>query len=214
MPPALHAEMQVPSPRGRTWGHHLSGHCQGCWLGWWKAGLEGGLLAAGAQRCWEAVAKRRGDPPCWCRAAADPVHSPWVHVCTGTCLYGYSPPHIPTPLLAHPCKALGRDRYSAALLIPFYSLSTLGPPVTAVPTPSLRPSHPKHIPQPPGGHGHLPRGSPPQRGSPRGSLQQHPSQGDAQRGAGERLQLWLPVQPLHLARVLGGNHRPYLVTAT
>lgn len=140
-------------------------------------------------------------------------------------LHGYGTSTSPPPLLVRPCKASqpghGLGCFSLiSLLQPRHPALHPGVPWAQQPrpppwshrTPNTLPS-PKHAPQPPRGCSHLPRDSPPRGGSPRGSHRQHPSQGEAQHGAGEWLQLCLPLLPLPLARMLGGNHRPYLAMA-
>lgn len=75
--------------------------------------------AGGARRHWEAVAQLRGDAKCRHRAAANPKHNPWLHICMTMVL-----PPPPPPLLAL-AKHPGWDTDSAPFLsFSFYSLST------------------------------------------------------------------------------------------
>lgn len=153
------AGLQVPSPRGQTRGRHLSGHCRGSRLGW--VGREQGFGGSAgsrepreAGRHWEAVAELRGDPQGRHRAAAGPAHSLWAHVCMGM---GMVRPH-PHSFLAL-AKHSGQDMDSVPFLSFYKSLPFTASAPTSAPwgpwgtdalTPSLRPLHPQHAPQPPG----------------------------------------------------------------
>lgn len=163
--------------------------------------------AGGARRHWEAVAQLRGDAKCRHRAAANPKHNPWLHICMTMVL----PP--PPPPIARPCKASrlghGLCPFSIVLLLqPQHPALHPGVPRTQQPqSPTGSSRSPNTLPSTPA-QDHLPQGSLPQGGSPRGSHQQHPSRGRLT--GGDWLQLCSRCCFAPLAHMLRGNHRLYL----
>lgn len=118
-------------------------------------GSAGSREPRGAGRHWEAVAELRGDPQCRRRAAADPIHSPRVHICTGTV-----PPHPHPHSLLTLARQPIRDTDSIPFpSFPFYSLGTQlctprSPghgrpnPLPAAIAPQTRSSAPSTLPSP------------------------------------------------------------------